>query len=136
MFHSITHDTPEESCCSNCIAEFRALRLQEERETRLQETSESTASHRLIKSTFPALSRPARPDRCHACDFETGVTRSDSSPVVVCDTRILIIPLSTTYLMPWIVTDDSAMFVDRITLRESGGVGVNTANCCSGGKAA
>lgn len=102
----------------------------------LRGTIESTESHRIAVFTFPGLSRPALPDRCHACDLETGVTRRDSSPVAVCDTRILIIPLSTTYRIPWIVTDDSAMFVDRITLRASGGVGVNTANCCSGGRAA
>lgn len=65
-----------------------------------------------------------------------GTTRSDSNPVAVCETRIFTMPVSTTYLIPLMVTDDSAMFVDRITLRVCGGAGVNTTSCWSGGKAA
>lgn len=56
--------------------------------------------------------------------------------MAACETRIFTIPQSTTYLIPWIVTDDSAMFVDRITFREFGGVGVKTSSCWSGGNAA
>ena len=35
--------------------------------------------------TLPQLSRPARPERCQACDFEIGITRSDSIPVADCE---------------------------------------------------
>ena len=86
--------------------------------------------------TLPQLSRPARPERCQACDFEIGITSKDSIPVADCETRIFTIPVSTTYLIPWIVTEDSAILVDRMTLRVLGGVGVNTTSCWSGGKAA
>ena len=93
-------------------------------------------SHTRHRPTLPSLSRPARPDRCHACDLEMGTTSSDSSPVAACVTRSFTMPVSTTYFTPWMVTDDSAMFVDRITFRLCGGAGANTASCCSGGSAA
>ena len=67
---------------------------------------------------------------------ETGTTSSDSSPVAACVTRSFTIPVSTTYLIPGMVTEDSARFVERITLRVLGGGGVNTTSCCSGGSAA
>lgn len=115
---------------SQVLSPLQALRKH------LLETGGNTSFGSTRTLTFPGLSRPARPARCHACDFEMGTTRSDSIPVVDCDTRILTIPVSTTYFTPWMVTEDSAMFVARMTLRVSGGAGAKTRSCCSGGRAA
>lgn len=82
---------------------------------------------------FPGCVRPARPARCLAAACEMGVTRSDSIRVLGSNTFCLQKPVSTTYTMPLIVTDVSAMFVLITTFREEWGVGSNAACCCAGG---
>ena len=82
-------------------------------------------------SSRPAV-RPARPARCSAEAFEIGDSSSRSSPVRSSNRSTRARPLSTTLVTPSIVSDVSATFVARITLRRS--AGCSTASCCSAGR--
>lgn len=63
----------------------------------------------------PACSRPALPALCVAEFYEIGVTLRASTPVEFLKVLIFDSPQSTTYLMPGIVTEVSAILVDRTT---------------------
>ena len=82
---------------------------------------------------MPGAVRPARPARWIADALDTGTTWSDSMPVRALNEFCLQKPVSTTYTMPSIVSDVSAMFVARMTLRPSGGAASKMRACASAG---
>ena len=83
---------------------------------------------------FPGPVLPDRPARCSAEAFEMGVSRSDSIPVFGLYELILQYPGSTTYLIPSMVNDVSAILVARTTFRVPLGAGSNTFACSSVGR--
>ncbi|RCI16121.1 hypothetical protein L249_3264 [Ophiocordyceps polyrhachis-furcata BCC 54312] len=88
-------------------------------------------AQRLSRKHLPGLVRPARPARCDAEALDTGVVVSDSMPVSASYVRIFTKPQSTTKAIPSMVTDASAMFVEKMTLRVPSGGLSNTYICCS-----
>mmetsp|Transcript_59602 Transcript_59602/g.124513 ORF Transcript_59602/g.124513 Transcript_59602/m.124513 type:complete len:208 (-) Transcript_59602:1012-1635(-) len=91
---------------------------------------------------LPGRVRPARPARWFALAWEMAVTRRDSTRMRGLYTFCLLKPGSTTYTMPSIVSDVSAMLVDTTTLRPGGppltrgsGAGSKTFCCSAGGSA-
>ena len=56
---------------------------------------------------------------CRAWDFDVGTTTNDSIPLLGSYVRALTNPGSTTYLIPGIVTDVSAILVASITLKNN-----------------
>ena len=89
---------------------------------------------------FPGLVLPALPARCCALAFEIGLTNKLSTLILGLYTFCFEKPGSTTYTMPSIVSDVSAIFVDTTTLRPGGPSGVRGGGgaskircCCCGG---
>ena len=74
----------------------------------------------------PGPVRPARPDRCLAAGFDTGMMLSDSMPVSAEKTFCFTAPQSITNLIPGTVMDVSAMFVATTSLRVPVGGSSNT----------
>src|SRR6266702_1224353 len=86
---------------------------------------------------FPGRVRPARPDRCCAEAFEIGETRRDSTRMRGLYIFCLEKPGSTTYTIPSMVREVSAMFVEMMTFRPGGpsgtrgeGAGSKMRCCC------
>jgi hypothetical protein len=80
---------------------------------------------------MPGEVRPARPARWVAEATEVGTVTKEARPVVGLNTRIFTKQLSTTNLMPSMVTLASAILVETMTLRMPGSAGSNTASCSS-----
>mmetsp|Transcript_15676 Transcript_15676/g.59484 ORF Transcript_15676/g.59484 Transcript_15676/m.59484 type:complete len:308 (-) Transcript_15676:713-1636(-) len=83
----------------------------------------------------PGPVRPALPDRCCAAALDTGTTCSDSTPVRGLKEFCFTNPASITYLIPSMVSDVSAMLVEKMTLRAPSGVGSKIRACWSAGRA-
>ncbi len=88
------------------------------------------------RKAFPGAVLPARPARCCADALLIGVTTRLETPVRGLYALCLLKPGSTTYVMPSIVSDVSAMLVARTTFLAPGGVGSKMRACISEGRLA
>ena len=127
----------EESHYSDCIVESRGSYFRLIPRTILLYTNDNKSQRSVVsiststshKPHRSRTSRPARPHRCRAAAFEIGATIRLSIPIRGLNARTFDNPVSTTYRMPFMVIEVSAILVASTTFRCPAGVFSKTSIC-------